>query len=64
MTDCCEDKSCAIEALKKRQSGTLKIVLGINAIMFVVVFVAGLIAANSICSALLWKHRSKDINMK
>ena len=47
MADCCEDKSCAIEALKKRQSGTLKIVLAINAVMFVVVFVAGLLAAST-----------------
>jgi Co/Zn/Cd efflux system component len=44
MADCCENKSCAIEALKQRQSGTLKIVLAINAVMFVVVFAAGLIA--------------------
>lgn len=44
MADCCENKSCAIEALKKRQSGTLKIVLAINAVMFVVVFAAGLLA--------------------
>ena len=47
MADCCEDKSCAIEALKKRQSGTLKIVLAINAVIFVVVFVAGLLAAST-----------------
>ncbi|MCB5206366.1 cation transporter [Methylovorus mays] len=44
MADCCHNTSCAIEALKQRQSKTLKIVLGINAIMFVVVFVAGLLA--------------------
>ena len=47
MADCCEEKSCAIEALKKRQSGTLKIVLAINAVIFVVVFVAGLLAAST-----------------
>jgi len=47
MADCCENKSCAIEALKKRQSGTLKIVLAINAVMFVVVFAAGLLAAST-----------------
>lgn len=47
MADCCEDKSCAIEALKKRQSGTLKIVLAINAVMFAVVFAAGLLAAST-----------------
>jgi Co/Zn/Cd efflux system component len=44
MSDCCEDKVCAIEALQRRQSGTLKIVLGINAVMFAVVLTAALIA--------------------
>lgn len=47
MADCCEDKSCAIEALAKRQSATLKIVLAINAVMFVVELVAGLMANSS-----------------
>lgn len=47
MADCCEDKSCAIKALKKRQSGTLKILLAINAVMFAVVFAAGLLAAST-----------------
>jgi cation diffusion facilitator family transporter len=42
MADCCEDKSCAIEALRTRQSRTLKIVLWINAVMFLVVLTAGL----------------------
>lgn len=46
MSSCCEDKSCAIEALRKRQSGTLKIVLIINAVMFFVVFLAGIFAAS------------------
>ena len=36
MTDCCEDKACAIEALRERQSSTLKTVLGINSVMFLV----------------------------
>jgi Co/Zn/Cd efflux system component len=44
VNDCCEDKACAIEALRARQSGTLKVVLGINAVMFVVVLTAGLLA--------------------
>src|SRR5688572_20567150 len=44
MSDCCEDKACAIESLRARQSGTLKAVLGINAAMFVVVIVAGILA--------------------
>ena len=44
MSDCCEDKSCAIDALRVRQSGTLKAVLGVNAVMFLVVLIAGLLA--------------------
>lgn len=47
MAGCCEDKSCALEALRERQSRTLKIVLGINAVMFVVVLAAGLYASSS-----------------
>lgn len=42
MADCCEDKACALDALRERQSGTLKIVLVINAVMFFVELVAGL----------------------
>lgn len=42
MADCCEDKSCVIDALRSRQSRTLKIVLAINAIMFLVEFIASL----------------------
>lgn len=44
MADCCNDKACEIEALRNRQSSTLKIVLGINAVMFVVELAAGLIS--------------------
>lgn len=44
MADCCENKSCAIEALRARQSRTLKSVLWINAVMFLVVLAAGLLA--------------------
>lgn len=47
MTDCCEDKACAIEALKGRQSSTLKAVLGINAVMFIVEFAAGVISGST-----------------
>ena len=43
MTDCCNDKACEIDALRSRQSSTLKIVLAINAAMFVVELVAGLL---------------------
>lgn len=34
MADCCENKSCAIEAMKANQSKTLKIVLFINVFLF------------------------------
>lgn len=46
MTDCCKDKACEIEALRNRQSSTLKIVLGINAVMFAVELTAGLLASS------------------
>jgi Co/Zn/Cd efflux system component len=44
MSDCCENKSCAIEALQNRQRGTLLAVLWINALMFVAILAAGLLA--------------------
>lgn len=47
MADCCEDKTCALGALRERQSATLKIVLGINAVMFAVVFIAGMMAGST-----------------
>ena len=34
MADCCENKSCAIEAMKTKQSKTLKVVLLINVFLF------------------------------
>jgi len=43
MADCCNDKACEIDALRSRQSSTLKIVLVINAVMFIVELVAGLL---------------------
>ena len=43
MADCCNDKECEIDALRSRQSSTLKIVLGINAVMFIVELTAGLL---------------------
>jgi Co/Zn/Cd efflux system component len=46
MADCCNDKACEIVALRDRQSSTLKIVLGINAIMFFVELTAGLLAGS------------------
>jgi len=46
MADCCNDKACEIEALRDRQSSVLKIVLGINAVMFLVELSAGLVAGS------------------
>lgn len=43
MADCCNNKACEIDALRSRQSATLKIVLAINAVMFVVELTAGLL---------------------
>lgn len=47
MSDCCENKSCAIEALQSRQRGTLLAVLWINAVMFVAILAAGLLAQST-----------------
>ena len=41
---CCDDKSCAVEAMQRNQSWTLKAVLGINAVMFAVVLSMGIYA--------------------
>ena len=41
MSGCCDD-NCAIDALRVRQRGTLRIVLGINGIMFLAIAVAAL----------------------
>ncbi|HEU0189132.1 MAG TPA: cation diffusion facilitator family transporter [Gallionella sp.] len=46
MADCCNDKACEIEGLRNRQSSTLKIVLAINAIMFLVELAAGLVSGS------------------
>ena len=47
MSDCCDDKACAIEALRTRQAATLRVVLAINAVMFVVEFASGLMARST-----------------
>lgn len=46
MADCCTDKACELEALRGRQSATLKIVLAINAVMFIVELTAGLLSSS------------------
>ena len=47
MSDCCNDKACAIDALGARQTATLRIVLAINVVMFFVELVSGLWARSS-----------------
>ncbi|MDO9204713.1 cation diffusion facilitator family transporter [Methylotenera sp.] len=47
MADCCENKSCAIDALRVRQSSTLKVVLCINVVMFLVEIVAGIMSGST-----------------
>lgn len=46
MADCCNNKACEIEALRNRQSATLKIVLAVNAVMFIVELTAGLLSGS------------------
>lgn len=47
MDSCCENKACALEALRERQGRTLKIVLAINAVMFVAELGSGLAARST-----------------
>src|SRR3954465_12617250 len=44
MGDCCEDKSCEVSALRESHGRVLRIVLAINAAMFLVEGAAGLFA--------------------
>jgi Co/Zn/Cd efflux system component len=46
VADCCNDKACEIDALRNRQSSVLKVVLAINAMMFLVELLAGLIGSS------------------
>ena len=47
MSSCCNDTACEIDKLRDKQSKTLKIVLVINCLMFVVEFSAGLVASST-----------------
>lgn len=47
MANCCHDKGCALDALRERQGKTLRIVLGINVMLFLAEFTAGVIADSS-----------------
>lgn len=44
MSSCCQDKSCELAALKQTQATTLKWVLAINAVMFIIEMTAGILA--------------------
>lgn len=46
MSDCCSSKACQLDALRRRQTSTLKIVLLINAAMFFAEFAAGWVAGS------------------
>lgn len=47
MSDCCNDKACEIEILGERQAAVLKIVLAINAAMFLLEATAGILARST-----------------
>lgn len=44
MSHCCNDKGCALEPMQTRQGNTLRLVLVLNALMFVIELTAGLLA--------------------
>ena len=46
MSSCCNDKACELDALRGKQTATLKAVLVINAVMFGVELTAGLAAGS------------------
>jgi Co/Zn/Cd efflux system component len=46
MSDCCND-SCSVDVLREKQRGTLQIVLGINAVLFLVILVAAFYARST-----------------
>lgn len=47
MADCCENKSCALEAMKIKQSRILKIVLIINVVLFCLTAFYGWVASST-----------------
>ena len=47
MADCCTNSACEIEKLRERQYGTLKLVLAINLVMFLVEMTAGILASST-----------------
>lgn len=51
MKSCCQGKSQEIEKLRTRQKSVLQIVLGMNALMFLVEAVGGYLAGSSALQA-------------
>lgn len=51
MKSCCEEKAAELEKLRARQLGMLKIVFAINAVMFFVEVIAGILARSSALTA-------------
>lgn len=47
MGSCCDDDDCSLERLQERQRGTLWLVLGVNAVMFVVIVMAAFYGRSS-----------------
>ena len=47
MSDCCENKSCEVSALRSQHARVLWVVLSINAVMFVVETLAGIAARST-----------------
>ena len=47
MSNCCEEKSCEVTALRERHSRVLWIVLAVNAVMFVIELAAGVVGRSS-----------------
>lgn len=47
MGNCCHDKACALDALRESQGKTLRIVMAINVMLFLVEFGAGLLASST-----------------
>ncbi len=46
MDDCCSNKACAVERLRERQAAVLRFVLVVNAAMFGVEFISGVLAGS------------------
>lgn len=47
MANCCDDKSCTLDELRDRQAGVLKVMLAINAVMFVGEAMGGYLASST-----------------